>query len=141
GTDTLRDVEAVRGTLFHDVFNALGFGLAGALNVGSTFGSFNDFAGSGGDDTVIGNGNTRINYSIATGAGISVDLEDPTNLVNNVANLDPTAVAGFAIGLAGSNQGTDTLTGVNAVLGSMFDDHLLGSRFNNTFTGIGGNDF
>ena len=47
GTDTLRDVEAVRGTNFDDVFDATGYGLAGALNVSTTNGNFNEFGGHG----------------------------------------------------------------------------------------------
>src|SRR5439155_1766672 len=129
GTDTLRNVEAVRGTNFHDVFDTTGYGLAGALNVSTTNGNFNDIAGAGGDDTIIGNGNTRLNYSIAL-AAVSVDLE---------------TTAGTSITVAGSatgaTEGTDTFTGVNAVQASMFGDTLLGSSFNNTFTGLGGDDY
>ena len=62
GTDTIRNVEAARGTNFDDVFDATGFGGVGAVNVGSS-GTFNDFGGAGGNDTVIGNGITRLNYS------------------------------------------------------------------------------
>ncbi|OSI73913.1 hypothetical protein BSZ21_06095 [Bradyrhizobium canariense] len=129
GTDTLRDVEAVRGTNFDDTFDATGYGLAGALNVSSTNGNFNDFAGAGGNDTLIGNGNTRLNYSIAQ-AAITVDLQ---------------ITAGTAITVAGSatgaTEGTDTFTGVNAVQASVFADTLLGSSYNNTFTGLGGDDY
>ncbi len=59
GTDTLRSVEAVRGTNFDDVFDATGFGAAAPRNVGS-LGTFNDFQGAGGNDTIIGNGATRL---------------------------------------------------------------------------------
>ena len=129
GTDTLRNVEAVRGTNFDDVLDATGYGLAGALNVSTTNGNFNDFAGAGGNDLIIGNGNTRLNYSIAL-AAVTVDLQ---------------TTAGTAITVAGSatgaTEGTDTFTGVNAVQASMFGDTLLGSSFNNTFTGLGGDDY
>ncbi|MGY4330970.1 hypothetical protein ACVWWG_005387 [Bradyrhizobium sp. LB7.2] len=129
GTDTLSDVEAVRGTNFDDTFDATGYGLAGALNVSSTNGNFNDFAGAGGNDTIIGNGNTRLNYSIAQ-AAVTVDLQ---------------ITAGTAITVAGSatgaTEGTDTFTGVNAVQASVFADTLLGSSYNNTFTGLGGDDY
>ncbi|WBL77252.1 Ig-like domain-containing protein [Bradyrhizobium xenonodulans] len=129
GTDTLRDVEAVRGTNFDDAFDATGYGLAGALNASSTNGTFNDFAGAGGNDTIIGNGNTRLNYSIAQ-AAITVDLQ---------------ITAGTAVTVAGSatgaTEGTDTFTGVNAVQASVFADTLLGSSYNNTFTALGGDDY
>ena len=129
GTDTIRDVEAARGTAFDDVFDATGYGLAGALNFSSTNGSFNDFGGGGGDDTIIGNGNTRLNYQIAA-ASVSVDLE--------ITAGTTVTVAGAA---TGATEGTDTFTGVNAVQGSMFGDTLLGSSFNNTITGLGGDDY
>ena len=73
GTDTLRAVEAARGTNFDDLFDASNFGGAGAVNIGSS-GTFNDFAGAGGNDQIIGNGATRISYSLA-GARVLVDLE------------------------------------------------------------------
>ncbi|WP_375161679.1 tandem-95 repeat protein [Bradyrhizobium sp. RDT46] len=132
GTDTLRSVEAVRGTNFADYYNAASFGTAGTTNIGS-FGTFNDFQGGGGDDVVIGNGNTRVNYSSAL-AGVTVNLQ--TDL--NQAGVTATNVVGSS---TGTTEGTDSLTGVNAAQGSSFADTLLGSNFNNTFTGLGGDDF
>ncbi|WP_128935729.1 VCBS domain-containing protein [Bradyrhizobium zhanjiangense] len=131
GTDTLRNVEAARGTNFDDTFDATGFGQAGATNVGSS-GAFNDFAGAGGNDTIIGNGFTRLNYQIAA-SSVSVDLE-----TSAVGTTNAVTVAGSA---TGATEGTDTFTGVNAVQGSTFSDTLLGSSFNNNFTGLGGDDY
>ncbi|MCK1434963.1 tandem-95 repeat protein [Bradyrhizobium sp. 15] len=129
GTDTLRNVEAVRGTIFDDVFDTTGYGAPGALNISTTNGNFNDIAGAGGNDSITGNGNTRLNYSIAQ-AAVTVDLE---------------TTAGTAITVAGSatgtTEGTDTFTGVNAVQASVFNDTLLGSSYNNTFTPLGGDDY
>ena len=88
-------------------------------NVGS-LGTFNNFDGAGGNDTITGNGNTRIQYSNAT-AGVTVDF-----------------VQGTAIGDV--SVGTDHFTGVNAVMGSMFVDHLSGSAGNENFMGLAGND-
>ena len=55
GTDTLRSIEAVRGTNFVDVYDATGFttsstnaGSAGSLSNGA---AFNEFEGLGGNDT------------------------------------------------------------------------------------------
>ncbi|SDM85099.1 VCBS domain-containing protein [Afipia sp. GAS231] len=124
GTDTLRSVEAVRGTNFADVYDATGFS-GTSTNAGSS-GTFNNFDGEGGNDTIIGNGNTRIQYSQSL-AAVTVDL-----------------AAGTAHGTAPgdiANVGTDTFTGVNAVMGSMFDDTLLGSAVNDTFQGLAGNDY
>src|SRR5262249_44927729 len=66
GTDTLRSVEAVRGTDLADTFDATGF-TASSTNAGSAGANasgeaFNDFEGLGGDDTITGNGNTRVSY-------------------------------------------------------------------------------
>jgi len=121
GTDTLRSIEAVRGTEFADTYSALGFG-AGSTNAGSN-GSFNEFEGGGGDDMIAGNGNTRISYLTAV-AGVTVDVATGT-AVGNVS------------------VGTDHFAGVNAVRGSSFDDTLLGSDITATFEqfeGRGGND-
>ena len=94
-----------------------GFGLQG---------SFNEFEGNGGVDTITGNGNTRISYQSATG-GVSVNLQ-----------------AGTATGDA--SVGTDTfVNGVNAVRGSSFNDyvyrHARQSATTENFEGWGGNDF
>ena len=131
GTDTLRAVEAVRGTNFDDLYDAIGFGNPGAVNVGS-LGTFNDFAGAGGNDTIIGNGNTRLNYQLAAGS-VTADLE-----TSPVGTTNAVTVAGSATALG---EGTDTFTGVNAVQGSTFGDTLLGSSFSNTFTGLAGDDY
>ncbi|MGL9621324.1 VCBS domain-containing protein [Bradyrhizobium sp. U531] len=131
GTDTIRSVEAARGTNFDDTFDATGFGQLGATNVGSS-GTFNDFAGAGGNDTIIGNGSTRLNYQIAA-ASVSVDLETSV-----IGTTNAVTVAGSA---TGATEGTDTFTGVNAVQGSTFSDSMLGSSFNNNFTGLGGDDY
>jgi len=108
GADTLVAVESVRGTNFTDTYDATGF-------VG-----FNEFEGTGGNDNIIGNGNTRITFVSATG-GVTVDV-----------------AAGTATGDA--SVGTDTFTGVSQVRGSQFADTLSGNGNNNTLDGQGGND-
>ena len=130
-TDTLRSVEFITGTDFADIFNAgattnnpQGFS-SNSTNAGSAASTFNEFEGRGGNDTIIGNGNTRISYLHAT-AGVTVDI-----------------AAGVALGDA--SVGHDTFSGVNSVRGSYFDDFLYGS--NNpagtveNFEGRGGNDY
>ena len=104
--------------------------LPNTANIGS-LGAFNDFQGGGGDDTVIGNGGTRVNFSSAS-AGVTVNLQ--TNL--NQAGVNGTNVVGSA---TGATEGTDSLTGVNAARIAV-RRHPQGSNFNNTFTGLGGND-
>ena len=120
GTDSLQSIESIFATNFADTFVATGFGLAGAVNVGSS-GTSNTFQGLGGDDTITGNGNTQISYISAT-AGVSVDL---------------------ALGTATGNAsvGTDTiLGGVTRVQGSNFNDTIQGDGTNNSLNGQSGND-
>ena len=111
GTDTLRSIEAVRGTNFADVFDATGFttsstnaGSAGTLSNGA---AFNEFEGMGGNDSITGNGNTRISYINAT-EGVTVDLASPT--VPGSTGIAHGTAPGDVAGI-----GTDTIFGgVNA---------------------------
>ena len=100
----------------------------GSPNVGSWAttnqdGTFNEFEGRGGDDIIVGNGDTRISYLHAT-SGVTV------NIASGTADGD-------------ASVGHDTFSGVNSVRGSYFDDTLIGSN-NPTgaenFEGRGGND-
>lgn len=132
GHDTLRSIEAVRGTNFGDTYNAAGFtgdtAPTPSTNAGSQ-GNFNEFEGSGGDDSVTGNGNTRVGYYRAL-AAVTVDLAAGT--AHGTASGD---VAGV---------GNDTFVGgVNQVRGSSFNDTLLGSNASSTelFDGGEGDDF
>ena len=127
GSDTLRSVEAIRGTNFNDVYNAVGF--SGASTNAGSLGTFNQFEGMGGNDTITGNGNTTVEYSNAL-AGVTVDI---------AAGTAQSTAAGDAAGI-----GIDTFSGVNGIRGSEYDDILLGSNnpsgTSENFTGIGGND-
>jgi Ca2+-binding RTX toxin-like protein len=115
GTDTLIDIVSVVGTWFDDVYDGTGY-----FSAVSGLASFNEFEGLGGNDTITGNGSTRVSY-ISSWDSVTVDLG-----------------AGTASGLA---VGNDTLINVFNVRGSNFDDTLLGSAGNDTFEGRGGNDF
>ena len=143
GTDTLRSIEAVRGTHFADVFDATGFTAsstnAGSAGVDSNGAASNEFEGLGGNDTIIGNGNTRISF-INAADGVTVDLALPTPGVSGSTGIAhgtaPDDVAG---------TGTDTIFGgVNSIIGSFFADTFFGSN-NGTaiaevFDGAAGND-
>jgi hypothetical protein len=99
GTDTLINVERVRGTNLHDTFIA-NAGFSGA------YGTANRFEGMGGDDTITGNGHTYVQYSQA------------------LDGIAQSTAAGDAAGI-----GVDTITsGVNSVTGSAFNDTLIGSN-------------
>ena len=77
GTDTLRSVEAIWGTEFADIYNATRHSPPAAPTPSTNAGNsrfaerpgsdFNEFEGGGGNDTITGNGNTRVAYYHATG--------------------------------------------------------------------------
>ena len=92
GTDTLIGIERIYGTGFADTFNASG-------------NDFFEFEGGAGDDTITGNGNTRIGYGRASSAA-TVDLS-----------------SGSALDGEGGN---DTLSNISHVRGSAHDDMLIG---------------
>jgi VCBS repeat-containing protein len=152
GTDTLRSVEGITGTEFNDSYDASTFTAsnAGSPSVNSGNGAtggvasnFNEFEGRGGDDTITGNGNTRVAYynatasvtvmltgpSSGTGSGAGTSIGTAHNNLLSYANIDPAGV------------GSDTFTGgVTRVTGSEFNDLITGNVQNNTFDGRGGND-
>jgi hemolysin type calcium-binding protein len=128
GIDTLRSIEFVRGSNFADVYDATGF-TAGSTNAGSSGvnnsgAAFNEIEGMGGNDTITGNGNTRIAFYNAT-AGVTVDIQ-----------------TGTATGDA--SVGSDTFTNVSSIAGSQFADAFYGSnnpsQTSEQFEGRGGND-
>lgn len=108
-------MERVIGSGFDDTYTADG-------SFTAQYGSFNEFQGGAGDDTVTGNGNTRVGYLDAGIGGVTVDL-----------------LAGTG---SGDGVGTDTFTGVNQVRGSNFDDQIFGSDGGGfeSFRGQAGND-
>jgi len=137
GTDTLLRVEGVNGTEFDDTYDATGgdgpggnpgFGELGALNIGDS-GTFNTFDGGGGDDTVTGNGNTRVQYTNAA-AGVTVTLGSGGGGTAFSTALNDRAGIGI----------DNFVSGVNAVRGSEFGDILAGNELANTLDGRGGND-
>ncbi|WP_342451450.1 VCBS domain-containing protein [Roseomonas nitratireducens] len=129
GTDTLRSIEAIRGTNAADSYNAATFTAAASANNGGDQGTFNEFEGMGGNDTITGNGSTRLSFGNATG-GVTVIMSGP--------------VAGAGTATGDSSVGTDTFTAVNALRGSAFNDSFTGSdngQFaTEAFEGWGGDD-
>ena len=122
GTDTLIDVDQVRGSSGDDEV-AVGLDFSTSLSSGTFF----EFEGMGGDDNIVGNGNTRISYSQAL-AGVVVDAFEGT-----AHSILPNDAAGV---------GDDTFTGVNAIRGSDFADILsfAGLHGRLQLFGGGGND-
>ncbi len=121
GTDTLANIEGVRGSAFADTL------VGGNAASGATLsdGLAESFMGMGGNDTIDGGiGYDRAEYSLA-GVGVSVTL------------------GGTADGSASDGMGgTDVLRNIEGVRGSNFNDTLTGSDSGafESFEGRGGND-
>jgi len=127
GTDTLRSIEAIRGSQFNDVFDARTFGKSGSLNVGSgAFGRLdgNAFEGNGGNDTIYGNGYTRLDYSGAA-VGVDIDLQRGTAFALGDINSE-----------AAKSVGLDTFSGVFKVRGGSLSDKMAGGGAGATFGGV-----
>ena len=124
GTDTLLSVESITGTDLSDTYDATGFS-GSSTNAGSN-GTFNEFEGRGGNDTIIGNGNTRVAFYNAT-AGVTV-------------TLGVGGIIGSGTSTGNASVGSDTFTGVNAVRGSSFNDIITGDNGGNTLDGRAGAD-
>jgi hypothetical protein len=113
GTDTLIGIETIRGSFFDDVL------------IGDDFDA-NRFTGLAGDDTIDGGAgaNDLADYSIDVGIGgtqgITVDLTAGT------------AIDGFG--------DTDTLVGIESVVGTILADWIRGDGNANFLNGMAGND-
>lgn len=149
GTDTLRGIESVTSTLLNDSFDATGFTLSNAAGasansgdvvvqapMGSTLASnaFNEFRAVGGNDTVVGNGATRVSFSSLdivtfTGTGPSVVL-DFTDATSGSARF----------GMTGGAAGTVSFRGVYGVVGGVADDSISGGAGFQELRGYWGND-
>ncbi len=105
GSDTLINIEGVRGSAFGDVLT--GGNVANGETIDDGDGLYEGFMGNGGDDTIDGGqGYDRADYTTST-SGVSVDLE-----------------AGSADDGLG---GVDTLLNIEGVRGSAYNDTLIGS--------------
>ena len=124
GTDTLQNIDSIVGTSGNDVLS-----FANSTMSINQFRNFIELEGRGGNDYIIGNGNTRISYRTAA-SGVTVDL---------AAGTGQSTALGDSAGV-----GVDTLTNVNAIRRSAHDDTLSGSDrtdVTETFRGLAGNDF
>ncbi|KQP55130.1 M10 family metallopeptidase [Methylobacterium sp. Leaf108] len=156
GSDTLRAIEAVRGSAFADTLTGDAF--------------VNQLAGGLGNDTLNGGaGSDFADYSAATGA-VSVNLAAGTatgadgndvligiegvqgsrfadtitgstgfNQLSYAAALGAVAV-NLATGRASGAMGADTFTSIEGVVGSAFADTLTGNAVANVLTGLTGDD-
>jgi Ca2+-binding RTX toxin-like protein len=113
GTDTLRNIEAVRGSTFADALT------------GSDIASLESFEGREGNDIIDGKGGTdRADYQTSIGA-VMVTL----------------GAGGAATAVQDGWGYTDTLSNIEDVRGSRdFNDVLTGNELANKLEGLGGND-
>ncbi|MGI9422429.1 MAG: cadherin-like domain-containing protein [Hyphomicrobiaceae bacterium] len=122
GTDTLINAEYVVGSNFDDIIT-----IEGSFDSRFGFG-FVEVEGADGNDTINGNGATRLGYREAP-VGVIVDLEAGT-----ASAINPSV---------GDGVGSDTFTGISQVRGSSSDDQLFGSNglLFESFRGQAGNDY
>jgi Ca2+-binding RTX toxin-like protein len=121
GNDTLREIEGIGGTHFADTYDATGY--SGSSTNRNSFGfDWNYFSPLGGNDTIIGNGQTIVIYG-GVGGALTVNLSGQTalgvksNIITGfVADADPNSFEPGAI----------TASGVYSVHGGNFNDTLLG---------------
>jgi hypothetical protein len=128
GTDTLRSIEEIRGSMFDDMLDARDFtgGTTSATaNVGSFWYGLNRFLPEGGNDIIYGNGSTAISYEAAM-VGVRVDLK--AGVVDARVEADK-LTDGY------KTVGRDTFTGVYDVRGTALDDELIGGGAGRTTTG------
>ena len=129
GNDTLRGIEGIRATMFDDLIDARGFqggGSSVSKNLGSYVSGFNEIEPQGGNDTIFGNGATRLSFEMA--------------MVSVVADLR----AGYADARMDADKvtdgyktlGRDSFSGVYSLVGTAFDDLLLGGGKGRTSTGL-----
>lgn len=124
GNDTLRSIETISGTRFNDVYDATGFD-GFSTNAGD-LGPWNQYlSGQGGNDTIIGNHNTQINYSQTVIGAVTADI---------------------AAGTATYGTNVDHFSNVHWLVGSNSNDFLYGSdnglfEPEDLFQPVAGNDF
>jgi Ca2+-binding RTX toxin-like protein len=134
GTDTISNIEGVRGSNLDDT-------LTGG-NVASD--AYEFFQGLGGNDSIDGGSGTdetSYYYDLDTngdGFGVAVNLSGAN--INNftLQGVTVSVLAGTALDGWGT---TDTLSNIENVVGSTFNDALTGNGGNNRIEGREGNDF
>ena len=124
GTDTLINVDAVRGGLGNDLL------VGGSLSRGTTSTFFELFRGNAGNDTLDG-GNSH-----SDGGNASTDRADYSNNTASQA-INVNLATGFVSDGLG---GTDSLIDIDEVYGGDGNDSFLGGTGNDTFDGGAGND-
>ena len=122
GSDTLSGFTAIIGSPFDDTLVG-----NGTHNTMIGLGGNDRFVGNGGDDHFVGG---RGNDDFNGGSGWdSVTFEQ-----------SPTGVSVHLGYRTATGDGTDKVVSIEGVVGTMFDDVLIGTTVNNTFVPLGGDD-
>ncbi|WP_407495986.1 Ig-like domain-containing protein [Pseudooceanicola sp. MF1-13] len=135
-TDTLSNIQNVRGTKFYDQIT----GDAGG-NVLRGMSGDDDLYGGGGDDTLYGGSG----YSYLQGGSGDDQIVGGNGENDATEAVYVSSTSGVTVDLGAGTAddgmgGTDTLTNVDRVRGSLFGDDLTGDSGNNNFRGLEGND-
>ncbi|MGC4095943.1 MAG: calcium-binding protein [Nitrospira sp.] len=105
--------------------------------------------GQAGNDQLVGNGgNDRLNGGVGNdllNGGDGSDTADFSNMViGGITYIGATAGVTVNLNLAGAQNtvgaGTDTLTSIENLIGTNFNDALAGNGATNVLTGLSGND-
>lgn len=133
GSDTLREIEVVVGTQFADVYDASTYS-ASSTNRNSFGSVYNVYTALGGNDVIIGNGQTILNYG-----GVGGALE--VNLSNQLDGTQEAIITNFVADANGStfDAGAITASGVYFVIAGNFNDTLIGGGQVNTLGGSAAN--
>lgn len=123
GSDVLKTIEGIIGSDGNDML----IGGPGS----------NAFVGGMGDDTVKGLGGIDIQMYLFSPGPVTVNTTDPRNTqTDGQAGTGPASLTGSGCG----GEGCDSLGSMEMVVGSEFDDTLVGDKKPNGFLGLGGND-
>jgi Ca2+-binding RTX toxin-like protein len=135
GIDSLTNVEEIRGSDFNDTMIG---GSATSTFVSVVGRPMEMFEGRGGNDSI---------------TGAAYDPLDPTFIVNYASYRRAPEAVSIDLGQASGTEGagrtllvddgygsTDTLVNINGLVGTRFDDALVGDAGRNFFRGMSGND-
>jgi Ca2+-binding RTX toxin-like protein len=131
--DTFTGIEKVIGSQFNDVLTG-----NGADNVLDGWSGDDELSGANGADSLFGNTGDDL---LSGGAGADLldggDGFDTASYQFSGAAVNVSLKTGTG---SGADAEGDTLTGIEALIGSAFDDTLTGNGFDNVLSGGNGND-
>jgi Ca2+-binding RTX toxin-like protein len=123
---------------------AIDLGENGSVRIGGltglqteTLNGFENASGGGGSDTLIGNSGT--NWLLGWGSSDSLFGGEGDDWAS-YAGAPSSVTVNLAAGTTSGGHGSDNLTGIENVLGSSFNDSILGNTSANVLNGAGGDD-